>query len=99
MCSPAIAISSCRHELGDLRPELRCAEWLRDVRDRAARDVPVDLLALHGRGDEDDARSREMGPRSYRVAELKAIHLGHRDVGEHDIGSHALDELETLAAV
>src|SRR2546428_1599620 len=99
MCCPATATSSRRHQSRDLRAELGRAEGLRDVGDRAVREVAVDLLALYGGGDEHDARVGEVRTRADRVAQLEAVHLGHRDVSEHDVGPHALDELQTLAAV
>src|SRR5439155_8172216 len=66
---------------------------------RAVRHVARDLILLHGRGDEHDARCRELGSSADRVRQLYAVHLRHRDVGEHDVRPNALDELEPLAAV
>src|SRR5436309_1769599 len=98
---PAVAPrgDSCRHQSRDLVAQRLRRERLREVATRAVRHVARDLILLHGRGDEHDARRRELGSSADRVGQLYAVHLRHRDVGEHDVRLNALDELEPLAVV
>src|SRR5260221_400237 len=100
MCSPLTKCSpSCWHQAIDVLAQLGHREGLPQIRDRAVREVALDLLALQRRGHEHDLYGGELGVGPDRVRELKSIHLGHRDVGEDAMRAHALDQREAFASV
>src|SRR5580704_9176288 len=95
----SIIWSSSSQQTHNHLSELNHGDWLRQISGRAKVHAGLDILFGAFRADNDDGQMLIVHFGSYLANELKAVHIGHSDVRQHQVIFSTLDFVERVLAI